>query len=248
MLVKGSLFIYLRNVMLKKYSKKAFTLVEMLIVVIIIGILASALLPKLKGAQQRARDTARKANLSQISTALEMYQNDEWVYPSWSCLSDIKKDLVPTYIGSLPKDPQAGRMTYWTKTDGWCSWGVYAYTNMKRSGWESAAAVLVANVEAAGRVWNYVLPKVTNHATFVSSTEDWGNKRANVAVNSDTNLTEFALQENDVFESADVAENAMCASVTITWWNSSSQWCWSPSNHTAGQAAGNNYMVYVVFN
>ena len=41
-------------------KKKAFTLVEMLIVVVIIGILAAALIPRLTGAQSKARDAARK--------------------------------------------------------------------------------------------------------------------------------------------------------------------------------------------
>ncbi|MBQ9554473.1 type II secretion system protein [bacterium] len=49
-----------------KNYKKAFTLVEMLIVVVIIGILSSALLPRLQGAQSAARDAARKSDLSQL--------------------------------------------------------------------------------------------------------------------------------------------------------------------------------------
>jgi general secretion pathway protein G len=65
-----------------KKMNKAFTLIEMMIVVIIIGILMGALLPKLKGAQERARDTARKANLSTVSTALQMYYNDNGNYPT----------------------------------------------------------------------------------------------------------------------------------------------------------------------
>ena len=65
-----------------KLNKKAFTLVEMLIVVVIIGILAAALLPKLLSAQGRARDTARKADLTQILTSLKMYYDDEGEYPT----------------------------------------------------------------------------------------------------------------------------------------------------------------------
>ncbi|MEI7477839.1 MAG: prepilin-type N-terminal cleavage/methylation domain-containing protein [bacterium] len=47
-------------------KQKSFTLIEMLIVVVIIGILAAALIPRLQSVQARARDTKRKADLHQI--------------------------------------------------------------------------------------------------------------------------------------------------------------------------------------
>ena len=81
--------------MINKKMRRAFTLVEMLIVVIIIGILMSALLPKLTGAQAKARDTARQTALAQISTALTMYFNDKGKYPSSAgCTSSLSSDDV----------------------------------------------------------------------------------------------------------------------------------------------------------
>lgn len=65
---------------MKLNMKKAFTLVEMLIVIVIIGILAAALIPRLTGVQSRARDVARKADISQLSTALTTYQLDNGTY------------------------------------------------------------------------------------------------------------------------------------------------------------------------
>ena len=59
----------------------------MLIVIVIIGILAAALIPRLTGIQGRARDTARKADLQQIGTALATYKLDVASYPTqlaWS--------------------------------------------------------------------------------------------------------------------------------------------------------------------
>ncbi|MEI7477618.1 MAG: prepilin-type N-terminal cleavage/methylation domain-containing protein [bacterium] len=61
-------------------QKKTFTLIEMLIVVVIIGILAAALIPRLQSVQARARDTKRKADLHQIATALEIYKEDNGNY------------------------------------------------------------------------------------------------------------------------------------------------------------------------
>ena len=54
----------------------------MLIVIVIIGILAAALIPRLMSARDRADDTARKADLSQLGTALISYQVDNGVFPS----------------------------------------------------------------------------------------------------------------------------------------------------------------------
>ncbi|MEI7477052.1 MAG: prepilin-type N-terminal cleavage/methylation domain-containing protein [bacterium] len=59
-----------------QHKQKSFTLIEMLIVVVIIGILAAALIPRLQPVQARARDTKRKADLHQIGTALEIYKED----------------------------------------------------------------------------------------------------------------------------------------------------------------------------
>ena len=139
-----------------KKLKKAFTLVEMMIVVIIIGILMGALLPKFQGAQKKARDTARKANLSTISTALLMRFNDEGDYPTWDCMSDITKKIVPNYLSSIPKDPQKSRITSWTNSN-WCSGWVYAYSNIKKYGAAQWGSVVVANIEAFGNVANWVL-------------------------------------------------------------------------------------------
>lgn len=232
--------------MLKK-KIKAFTLVEMLIVVIIIGILAAALLPKLKGAQQRARDTARKANLSQISTALEMYFNDKGRYPNGECLNEVEKEIVPTYIWNLPRDPQKGRVVYGTKDWG-CEPGEYWYATLKRSWGENGACVIVANIEAPGTVWNYILPQ-DKHVVFSGSFTY--NKRWNdedVTENT-TSISDYKLWSNVGFSEANIAEKATCSSVYMSWSSSDqSVWCWAPAGKTEGYTPFNDTMVYVVFN
>jgi type II secretory pathway pseudopilin PulG len=54
----------------------------MLIVIVIIGVLASALIPRLGSARGKANDVARKADLQQIATAIISYQIDKNMFPS----------------------------------------------------------------------------------------------------------------------------------------------------------------------
>ena len=54
----------------------AFTLVELLVVIAIIGILVTILVPALAVARGKARDVAVKAQISSLSTALEVYRGE----------------------------------------------------------------------------------------------------------------------------------------------------------------------------
>ncbi len=102
-----------------KHLRKGFTLIEILIVIAIIGLLTVALLPRIQGAQASARNTARKADLNQIATALAAYNGDFGQYPE-------KLDALAGsngYLKSLPKDP-AGNKKICTST----AVGEYFYT------------------------------------------------------------------------------------------------------------------------
>ena len=68
--------------------------------IVIIGILTVALLPRITGAQAKARNVARKADLNQVATALAAYNGDNGQYPE--TLTDLETD---SYLKSLPKDP-----------------------------------------------------------------------------------------------------------------------------------------------
>jgi prepilin-type N-terminal cleavage/methylation domain-containing protein len=67
--------------MLKKYSQKGFTIVELLIVIVVIGILAALVLNTFSGVQRRARDTERQTDINSVATQLEVYYNDNGGYP-----------------------------------------------------------------------------------------------------------------------------------------------------------------------
>lgn len=93
-----------RNVL----KSKGFTLIELLIVIAIIGILSTLLMVNFIGVRQRARDTQRKANISQIQSALEEYRADQGNYPISipSCGNALADPTGTTiYIQKMPCDP-----------------------------------------------------------------------------------------------------------------------------------------------
>ncbi|HTJ00289.1 MAG TPA: type II secretion system major pseudopilin GspG [Dongiaceae bacterium] len=66
----------------RNQRRGAFTLVEILLVVVIIGILAALVIPKIAGTSERARQTAAQADINGgIKTALGQYEVDCGFYP-----------------------------------------------------------------------------------------------------------------------------------------------------------------------
>lgn len=63
-------------------KKSAFTIVELLIVIVVIGILAAISIVAYNGIQNRANDTTVKADLQKLSKILELYKADYGKYPT----------------------------------------------------------------------------------------------------------------------------------------------------------------------
>ena len=94
---------------------KAFTLIELLIVVAIIGILAAIAVPNFLNAQIRAKVANAVSDQKALETALEMYRMDNNIYPAWidsggSNVNPVNRRLIPlttpmSYISSVPQDP-----------------------------------------------------------------------------------------------------------------------------------------------
>jgi general secretion pathway protein G len=95
----------------------AFTLVEMLLVMTIIGILAAIVIPKMVGRSEQARLTAVHADLSSIKTALDAFEVDNGYYPK--SLQDLlqqpnnAKNWHGPYLDKFPQDPWYNNYIYY---------------------------------------------------------------------------------------------------------------------------------------
>lgn len=79
--------------------QKGFTLIELIVVVTIIGILASIAVVNVKFAQRKAREAALKDNLFEMRKAIDNFYADKQRYPA-----DLN-ELVPGYLRRIPADP-----------------------------------------------------------------------------------------------------------------------------------------------
>ena len=68
---------------MKCLKNKGFTLVEILLVVVIIGVLAAMVVPNLSGQGKKARISAARVDIeSNLATALDLYELDNGKYPT----------------------------------------------------------------------------------------------------------------------------------------------------------------------
>jgi len=88
-------------------EKPAFTLIELMIVVAIIGILAAIAVPKFADLIYKSHEGATKGKLSSIRSALNAYYGDnEAIFPAGAAGANstlLPASLVPKYLGKWPE-------------------------------------------------------------------------------------------------------------------------------------------------
>jgi general secretion pathway protein G len=100
-------------------AQGAFTLIELLLVLVILGILAAIVVPKFSGRTEQARRTAAQTQIAAFSTALDAFEIDVGYYPKGkSGLLDLVQQPRETdswrgpYLKDVPRDPWGNEYIY----------------------------------------------------------------------------------------------------------------------------------------
>lgn len=96
-------------------KESGFTLIEVMVVVVILGILAAILVPKVMDRPDQARKTKARQDIRALEAALNLYKLDNFVYPTTDqgleALVEQPTSPEPPnwkaggYVDRLPKDP-----------------------------------------------------------------------------------------------------------------------------------------------
>ncbi len=99
-----------------KINQKAFTLMELMVVIAILGVLTTLMTGNFLTSIKRSRDAQRRNDLTAIQRALEMYYEDNKGYPATASVVFGSAFCHPagcttkTYMQKLPNDPISGRV------------------------------------------------------------------------------------------------------------------------------------------
>jgi len=115
--------------MKKPLLSRGFTIVELLIVIVVIGILAAISIVAYNGIQNRAEASKEIRDLQSISQAINLYYVDNGQYPStggsgswvgWSQLANFVPGITPKYMANQPQQSYSAnaQRTYLYTSDG----------------------------------------------------------------------------------------------------------------------------------
>jgi general secretion pathway protein G len=97
-------------------KSRGFTLLEVMVVIVILGILASMVVPNLMGSQERANMQKAVSDINALETSLSMYKMDNYNYPTTeqgleALVEETDIEPLPRrfskggYVKRLPNDP-----------------------------------------------------------------------------------------------------------------------------------------------
>ena len=85
----------------KRLNAKGFTLIELMVVIVILGILAGLIIPRIMGRPEEARRMKARVQMESVETALRLYKLDNGVYPSTD--QGLQALVEAPTVGDLPR-------------------------------------------------------------------------------------------------------------------------------------------------
>jgi general secretion pathway protein G len=127
----------------RRYNQDGFTLIEIMVVILILGLLATIVVQSLRGAADKAKKVKAQADLSEFKTALDRFYLDNGYYPTTdqglqALVTPPTSGRVPAnyenggYIERVPRDPWGS--PYYYQSDG----NSYALKSFGADGVESS--------------------------------------------------------------------------------------------------------------
>jgi len=108
-----------------KMNHAGFTLIELMVVIVILGILAGLIIPRIMGRPEEAKQLKAKIQIESLETALKLYKLDSGMYPDTeqglqALIEKPETGMLPKkwreggYLekGRLPKDPWGNDFVY----------------------------------------------------------------------------------------------------------------------------------------
>lgn len=130
---------------------RGFTLIEIMVVVVILGILVAFAVPNIMDNPERARITKAEHDIRTIENALEMYRMDNFRYPSTDqgLQALVQEPTAPPeprnwkaggYMRDLPRDPWGGDYQYLAPEEAGARVRIFTYGADGRPGGEGEDA------------------------------------------------------------------------------------------------------------
>lgn len=109
----------------KSNSQHGFTLIELMVVIVILGILAGLIVPRIMGRPEEAKQLKAKLQIESLETSLKLYKLDNGMYPTTdqglqALTEPPSSGIIPQkwreggYVekGRIPKDPWGNEYVY----------------------------------------------------------------------------------------------------------------------------------------
>jgi len=89
-----------------KKNERGFTLIELMVVIVILGILAGLIIPRIMGRPDEARAAKARMQIESMETALKLYKLDNGDYPTTE--QGLQALVEPPAVGSMAKNWRQG--------------------------------------------------------------------------------------------------------------------------------------------